>query len=115
METIAPSTSLSWKNVLDFVLAIPPHKDISIPKIHLPHPSVSGFIEHFGDLGGQRGDYRLPLPDGKELHVKEFDKSYRAHWDKTSAINNPLGHLFSDAFHWVILIGVLALFVVFGR
>jgi hypothetical protein len=33
----------------------------------------------------------FPLPDGMELHVKEYAELFMAHWDNISAIRNPLG------------------------
>jgi len=92
---------------LEIVLSTPAHTDVSISKLDVPHPSTACFVSHFGDWAGQKGDYRLPLPDGKELHVKVYEETYNVHWDLESAINNPLGHLFWDAFHWIVIIGAI--------
>ncbi len=114
MGSTSIPTGDAWKSVLEIVLSTKAHTDISISKLDVPHPLASGFVKHFGDLAGQNGDYRLPLPDGKELHVKEYDKDFKAHWDMESAIKNPLGHLFWDAFHWFALICVVAFVIVLG-
>jgi hypothetical protein len=105
---MAGLADMSWRTVLEMVLSTPAHTDLSIPKLHVPHPSiVEGFVKHFGGLGWQWGTYRLPLPDGREFHVKEYAQNFLAHWDKESAVRNPLGHLLRDAPHWVILGGVM--------
>ena len=102
LADIAGLSDVSWKIVLESVLTIPAHTDVSISKLLLPHPSmVDGFVKHFGDLAGQLGNYRLPLPDGREFHVKEYAETFLAHWDNISAVRNPLGHLLKDAPYWM--------------
>ena len=99
---IAGLSDVSWKIVLESVLTIPAHTDVSISKLLLPHPSmVNGFVKHFGDLAGQLGNYRFPLPDGREFHVKDYAETFLAHWDNISAVRNPLGHLLKDAPYWM--------------
>jgi hypothetical protein len=91
----------AWKAVLEMVLCTPAHTDLSFPKLHLAHPSiVNGFVKHFGSLAGKR-HYRLPLSDGREVHVKEYAEMFMAHWDNFSAVRNPLGHLLKDAPFWM--------------
>lgn len=104
----AASLAEAWRSVFEIVLATPAHTDFSISKFHVPHPSiVDGFVRHFGDLGRPRRSYRFPLSDGREFHVKEYAEIFLAHWDKESAVRNPLGHLLKDAPHWLFLGGVL--------
>jgi len=92
----------AWKAILEIVLATPAHTDLSIPKFDVPHPSiVDGFVKHLGDLSGQMRNYRFPLPDGREFHVKEYAENFMAHWDNISAIRNPVGHLLQDAPYWM--------------
>ena len=92
----------AWRNVLEIVLSNPVHTDISIPKLHVPHPSiVEGFEKHLDGLAGQIGNYRFPLPDGREFHVREYAEMFMAHWDNVSAVRNPLGHLLKDAPLWM--------------
>ncbi len=93
---------IGWKTVLEIVLTSPAHTDLSVSKLLVPHPLlVDGFVKHFGDLAGQIGNYRFPLPDGREFHVKEYADLFRVHWDNISAIRNPLGHLLKDAPVWM--------------
>jgi hypothetical protein len=96
-----------WMTIFEIVLSTPAHTDFSIPKLHVPHPSiVDGFVKHFGGLGRQWRSYRFPLPDGREFHVKEYAEIFLTHWDKESAVRNPLGHLVKDAPHWIVLGGI---------
>ncbi len=102
LADIAGLGDISWKIVLRNVLTTPAHTDVSISKLLLPHPLfVNGFVKHFGDLAGQLGNYRFPLPDGREFHVKEYAETFLAHWDNISAVRNPLGHLLKDAPFWM--------------
>ncbi len=66
-----------------------------------------GFVQHVGEAKGQLSDWRLPLDDGSELHVRVFENYCTVHRDKVSAVNNPLGHLISDAPHWFVLLGAV--------
>ncbi len=92
----------AWRTVLEMVLSTPVHTDLSFPKLHLPHPSiVEGFEKHLECLVGQMGNYRFPLPDGREFHVREYAETFMAHWDNISAVRNPLGHLLKDAPVWM--------------
>ncbi len=102
---IEPSSE-KWRVVIEIVLSKPAHTDVPVSKFELPHPLLSGlgFVKHFGDDAGQIADYRLPLPDGRELHVKEYAEDYETHWDHSSAIRNPPGHLLRDGTKWLFLI-----------
>ncbi len=101
MGSIQPASSNEWNAVIEMVLSKPAHIDVMVSKLEVPHPSTAGFVEHFGDDAGQLANYRLPLPDGREVHVKEYREDYSTHWDNSSAIRNPLGHLLRDAPFWV--------------
>lgn len=102
LVNLAGLADSAWRNVLEMVLSNPVHTDLSIPKFHLPHPSiVEGFEKHLDGLAGQIGNYRFPLPDGREFHVREYAETFLAHWDNISAIRNPLGHLLKDAPLWM--------------
>ncbi len=92
-----------WRPQISIARLFPAHTEITIPKFGMPHPLEAGFVSSVGDAAGQKANYRLPLEDGKEAHVKEFEDHYTLHWDLVSAIKNPIGHFFSDAPHWVIL------------
>lgn len=101
MGSIEPASSNAWNVIIEIVLSNPAHTDVRISKLEVPHPLVAGFVKHFGDLAGQIADYRFPLPDGREVHIKEYGEYYSTHWDHSSAIRNPFGHLLRDATHWV--------------
>ncbi len=107
MGSIAPASSNEWNAIIEIVLSKPAHTDVRISKLEVPHPLVAGFIEHFGDSAGQLANYRLPLPDGRELHVKEYTEDYSTHWDNSSAIRNPFGHILRDGSKWFFLIVAL--------
>ncbi len=92
-----------WRPQISFARLLPAHTEIMIPSFGMPHPLEAGFVSSIGDAAGQKANYRLPLEDGTEAHVKEFEDHYTLHWDMVSAINNPVGHIFWDATHWVVL------------
>ena len=104
MAIVRSPSSRAWRTVLEIVLSKPAHEDVVMSKFELPHPLKEGFVKHFGDLAGQIADYRLPLGDGREVHVKEYDQDYSVHWDNSSAIRNPLGHILRDGTMWLALI-----------
>jgi len=74
----------------------------------VPHPLYSGYVKGSGDYDGQNADYRKALADGKGIHVKEYDNYYLVHWDVRDPDIDPLGHLWHDARHWLV-IGIFAL------
>src|SRR5713226_4545388 len=103
MVIIEFNSSNAWKEIIERVLSKPAHTDVLTFKSEVPHPLSVGFVRHIGDLAGQTADYRLPLPDGRELHVKEYAEDYSSHWDNSSAVRNPLGHILRDTM-WVFAI-----------
>src|SRR5215831_5143798 len=104
---LAGLIDMAWISVFEIVLSTPAHTDFSISKLRVPHPMiVEGFVKHFGGFGRQWRSYRFPLPDGREFHVKEYAEIFLAHWDKESAVKNPMGHLVRDAPHWLVLGGI---------
>jgi len=44
------------------------------------------------------------LPDRRRIHIVEFEKFYKIHWDWVSPYENPLKHLRKDARHWYDLL-----------
>ena len=80
----------------------------------VPHPSMIGFEEHFGDLAGQKTDYRLALPDDRSIHVREYDHYYLIHWDSKDPKIDPIGHLIEDAPHWLAVLGLTILGILGG-
>lgn len=69
----------------------------------MANPLEDDFTETFlSEPQGQLRDYELTLPDGKRIHVREFEDKYRAHWDIISPSVDILEHLRHDAPHWLI-------------
>jgi hypothetical protein len=97
-------------------MGFPIHTEITVSKYALPSPLNAGFVMSVGEARGQVADYRLPLDDGREVHVREFQNDYTVHLDQVSAVRNPLGHLFTDAPHWIAvsLVGLLIVLLIFG-
>ena len=42
------------------------------------------------------------MPDGRRIHVREFENHYRAHWDIVSPSVDVLEHLRCDVPHWLV-------------
>src|SRR6266566_633635 len=101
----------AWRQQYSPVLWEPAHAEVSVSKWSVPHPLQAGFVGSLGEAAGQNADYRLPLDDGREVHVREYPSHYTIHWDQVSAVRNPIGHLLSDAPHWII-IGLVGLILV---
>ncbi len=114
MGSIQPASSNAWKVIIEIVLSKPAHIDVPVSKFEVPDPLLAGFEKHFGDFAGQVANYRLPLPDGREIHVKEYNEDYSAHWDNTSAIRDPFGHILRDGTKWFFLIIGIALLGAFA-
>jgi hypothetical protein len=62
----------------------------------VPHPVAAGFEPGRGKPAGQDDDYRRPLADGTELHVRAYGDHYEAHLDRRSA-DDRVAHLARDA------------------
>jgi len=93
----------SWRGLIYRILENPPHVDITISKHLVANPLEEGFTETFlSEPQGQLRDYELTLPDGKRIHVREFEGQYRAHWDIISPSVDVLEHLRRDAPHWLV-------------
>ena len=120
MNTIYPTNFYAmeqWRNQYSPVLWQAVHTETTVPKWGMSHPLEAGFVASIGEAAGQRADCRLPLDDGREVHMREYGDYYTLHWDHVSAVRNPLGHLFSDAPHWIVvgLIGLLFLVLIWGN
>jgi len=104
----------NWSTLINLVLKLPPHRDVKVWKWEVPHPLESGFKKSIGDPFGQKADYRLILRDGRSIHVREYDKFYRVHWDKMDPRANPIAHLAKDAPHWLLALALVTLGII-GR
>ena len=99
----------SWEQVTATALEYSVHTDIRvgidmIPKI------PSNFKKIHADYDGQKTDYGFSLPDKRGIHIKVYDNYYKVHWDKRGSLTDPLGHLYHDAPHWIVLlVGVAAI------
>src|SRR6266516_1976688 len=102
--------SESWRQQYSTVLWRPVHSEITVSKWDMPSPRQAGVVVSIGEVAGQIADSRLPLADGREIHVREYQHHYTVHWDKVSAVRNPIGHLVSDAPHWIGL-GLVIFFI----
>lgn len=83
-----------WDLVTERVVAAGFHVEVPVSDA-VSHPVAAGFAPGRGKPAGQRADYRRPLPDGSEIHVREYDDCYGVHRDRRSA-ENRLGHLTRD-------------------
>jgi len=108
----------SWFAISRNVLTKPPHVDVIIPKDMAPDPKEEGIKETIGEPQGQIQDYELTLQDGRRIHIRKFEKFYKAHWDKFSPIINAFEHLRYDAPHWWVSLCALGFailgFLVYG-
>lgn len=104
----------SWKDIVRAVLNLLEHEDLKIMKGVVLHPSKVGFRKAIGEPVGQKADYRLAFPDGRGIHVKEYDHYYLIHWDKKDPKIDPLGHLLEDAPHWLAILGIGGLVGILG-
>lgn len=88
--------------IIRIVLSLPPHRDLTVIKSDWKLPEDAR--KTLGEPRGQKADWEITLKDGRRIHVVEFDKYYKIHWDLVSPCVNPLGHLRKDARHWYELL-----------
>ena len=87
------------------VLKYPAHHDSEY--YLLDKTKLLKYKSMFGDGDGQIQNYRIPLPDEKGLHIKEYPNNrFKVHWDYCDLKSNPLGHLIRDAPHHIIILFV---------
>lgn len=98
----------SWEQVADTALKYPAHTDILVEFDMVPEfPDY--FEKILADDDGQKANYGFSLQDKRGIHVKVYDKYFKVHWDKRSSLTDPLGHLYHDAPHWIVIIlGIIA-------
>lgn len=102
----------SWVAIINEVLKRKAHENIIVPKHEIVPPledPIIRFEETMGEPRGQLRDYEYTLPDGRRIHVREFNNYYEVHWDYVSPKIDPIGHLVLDAPHWLKLISVLGM------
>lgn len=93
----------SWEQVIATALNYPAHTDIIVGLNMVPNlPNY--FTKRLADMNGQKADYGLSMPDNRGIHVKIYDDHYKIHWDKRDPNKDPLGHLYHDAPHWLVVL-----------
>jgi hypothetical protein len=84
-----------WDAVVDRARTAGVHVPLPVSDA-APHPVAAGFAPGRGKPAGQDADFRQPLPEGTELHVRAYGDGYEAHLDRRSA-QDRVGHLTRDA------------------
>ena len=85
-----------WNLIIRQVLQMPAQQELSIMSWGGPHPRNMGFYRSVGLPPAQVQDWRLALPDGRGIHVREERNGYKAHWDHVDPSVSLLGHLRKD-------------------
>ncbi len=98
----------AWNNLANYVLSMPAHYDVAVPKDIYVHPLQAGFGPRLGEPKGQIADYGLTVSDGRGIHVLEFQDRYLIHWDIRDPVADPLGHIAQDAPQYGPVLGALA-------
>lgn len=104
----------TWNDITQLVLSNPAHQDIVVHKSLVPHPLSEGFDPRLGDFQGQTADFGKALPDGRGIHIREFADEFKVHWDHVDPSVDPIGHLISDATHWVVIGFIAISLLLFG-
>ena len=104
----------SWRGVVRVLGQYAPRTTFRVEKGVLCHPRAAGMSPSMGLPEGQIGDFRLALPNGGGLHVKDFGTHYEAHLDEVHPDVNLVEHLRKDA-PGVFIAGGVALGAVVGR
>lgn len=102
---------MTWKQVIKLLLQLGWRQDVRLCKSCMAHPtSIQGMKKHSGTPMGQSADYRLVLPDGVGLHIREYDDCWTAHLDEVDPQINVLEHLRQDSpGHYLMALGAGAL------
>jgi hypothetical protein len=87
-----------WKAIASAVMALPQHGKLHVRRDEVPHPRDAGLYRSVG-LARKCRHYRHVLPDGRGLHVHEYDDHYRVHWDAVDPSVSLLRHLWHDVTH----------------
>lgn len=103
-----------WKAIATAVMALPQHGKLKVPRSHVPHPREAGLYRSVG-LARRCRHYRHALPDGRGLHVHEYDDHYHVHWDAVDPSINVLRHIWHDVKHAIRMRGRHAAPVVYAH
>lgn len=85
--------------------------DMKIPKGQVEHPSKCGFRRDLGLPRGEKAHWRMRLGRGC-LHVREYSKFYRAHWDVMDPTASIAGHFFLDVIPFILKVLFVILLLV---
>ena len=89
--------------LLDQVLGLPAHDELSIPKGLIPHPLALGFEQSVGEPHGQAADFRAELPDGRGIHILDMVSGWSVHWDHVfPSLERWVDHLREDSPNWFV-------------
>lgn len=89
--------SASWGELIRCVQNLPPHVDILIKKSQAAEPWLFGFRK--SSMAWRKGalrNWRLALPNGKSIHIREYADHFKIHWDVADPRKNPLKHFIYD-------------------
>lgn len=87
-----------WDRVVDAMLDRPELDVVSLPKYRVNHPIWEGFERGWGwPKIGLSANYRKQAPDGRGVHVREFEREYELHIDTAHPQEQWLKHLVVDA------------------
>jgi hypothetical protein len=87
-----------WDHVVETVVDHPELDVVSLPKYRVNHPLWEGFERGWGwPKLGLYANYRKQAPDGRGVHVREFEREYELHIDSAHPEDQWLKHLVVDA------------------
>lgn len=91
--------TLTLTQAVNQVLVHPPHEEILYHRDEIIDLDSSEFEESIGEPVGQLADYRIPLKDGRSIHLRIYDKLIGIHWDKIHphTIEDGIEHLRRDS------------------
>ena len=88
----------AWHGIALAALALPRHEKLVVARDRVPHPKDSGLYLSIG-LAQKCRHYRKALPDGRGLHVHEYDDRFVVHWDAVDPSVSVLRHFLTDVTH----------------
>lgn len=105
------SCNQRWSSIISRIMTLPLHKDMRIEFSEVGC-IPEDFHERIGDSDGQDKDYGFRLGDGTSIHVKVYRDHLKVHRDKRDPRTDPLGHLYHDAPHWLLVLGLAVILAV---
>ena len=96
VRLFASMETTAWNAVALAVMALPKHGKLRVPRDTVPHPAAAGLYRSTGLNRQCLGHYRHALPDGRGLHVHEYEDHYHVHWDAVDPSVSLVGHFLED-------------------